>query len=197
MPGPRAACGCRTHGHHGPVDAKAGWIVRSEEPQDAEGIDRALRRAFDGANAADLVRVLRAERGYDPALSMVAVSDDDEARVIGHVLFSPIAIVQGEAPAPALALGPLGVLPDHQHRGVGRALVEAGLAACREAGHRIVLVLGDPGYYERFGFVPASRHRIRPPHANWTDAYQVLGLEEHSLDGVRGLARYPAAWEDV
>lgn len=180
-----------------PVDAKAGWTVRSEEPQDAEGIDRALRRAFDGANAADLVRVLRTAGGYDPRLSLVAVSDEEPGRVLGHVLFSPIAIVQGEAPAPAIALGPLGVLPDQQRRGIGRALVEAGLHACREAGHRIVLVLGDPGYYGHFGFVLASRHRIRAPHANWTDAYQVLGLDAHALEGVRGVARYPAAWDDV
>lgn len=173
------------------------WIVRAETPADAEGIDRVLRRAFDGNNAADLVRVLRADGGYEPELSILAVSDDPEQRVLGHVLFSPMAIVQGEAPAPAIALGPLGVLPTHQRRGVGRSLVRAGLDACRAAGHGIVLVLGDPGYYSRFGFRPAAEARIDPPHADWAGAYQVLGLMPGALEGVRGVARYPKAWDDV
>ena len=173
------------------------WIVRSERPEDASGIDRVLRRAFDGDNAADLVTVLRRDGGYDPGLSIVATSDDAEGRVLAHVLFSPIAIVQGDFPAPALALGPLGVLPERQRQGLGSAVVRAGLDACRDAGHGIVLVLGDPAYYGRFGFVLASELDIRPPHANWAGAYQVLGLTNAALDGVRGLARYPSAWDDV
>ena len=179
------------------MDSGTGWIVRSEEARDAEGIDRVLRRAFDGDNAADLVRVLRRDEGYDPALSIVAVTADEEARVLAHVLYSPIAIVQGTAPAPALALGPLGVHPTHQRQGLGTAVVNAGLDACRDAGHGIVLVLGDPAYYGRFGFVLASKLDIRPPHANWAGAYQALGLTSNALDGVRGVARYPAAWDDV
>lgn len=173
------------------------WVVRSEEPRDAEGIDRVHRRAFEGDNAADLVRTLRAEGGYEPDLSLVAVSTGPSPRVLGHVLFSPIAIVRGDAPAPALALGPLGVMPDSQRQGIGSALVRAGLDACRAAGHGIVLVLGDPAYYGRFGFGLAGDVRIRPPDPDWSGAFQVLGLTARALEGVRGVVRYPPAWDDV
>jgi putative acetyltransferase len=170
------------------------WTVRREEAGDADGIDRALRRAFGGDNAANLVRRLRSEGGYDPVLSWVAV---EGGHVLAHVLFSPIAIVGGDAPAPALALGPLGVMPDAQRQGVGTAIVRAGLEACREAAHAIVLVLGDPAYYGRFGFRLGSEVRIDPPDANWAPAFLALGLTPNALSTVRGTARYPAAFDDV
>ena len=173
------------------------WHVRPEGPGDAEGIDLALRRAFRGDNAADLVRRLRDEGGYDPGLSWVAVDVGPGGRILGHVLFSPIAVVRGAAPAPALALAPLGVLQDHQRMGIGSALVLRGLDACREHGFGIVLVLGDPGYYARFGFKRASTVGIEPPYAAWADAFQVLGLTPGALDHVRGVARYPDTFSDV
>lgn len=173
------------------------WTLRSEHPRHADGIDRVHRRAFQGENAGGLVRRLRAEGGYDPALSLVAEEEGGAGEVLGHVLFSPIAIVRGDAPAPALALGPLGVLPARQGQGLGSALVRAGLEACRKAGYGIVLVLGDPGYYSRFGFLPASGARIEPPRPEWAGAFQVLALIPGALDVVRGIARYPEAFDDV
>ncbi|MDA1195291.1 MAG: N-acetyltransferase [Planctomycetota bacterium] len=177
------------------MTTEAGWQLRTEQESDAEGIDRMLRRAFQGGNAADLVRRLRAEGGYEPGLSWVAV--DGEERVLGHVLFSPVAIVRGQVPAPALALAPLGVAPAHQRQGIGSALVRAGIAASIEAGYGIVLVLGDPGYYSRFGFRPVADTRIDAPRPEWDEALQVLEIRPDALDGVRGVARYPAAFDEV
>jgi len=179
------------------MDVEPNWSIRSEQGGDAEGIDAVLRRAFLGANAAHLVRSLRAQGGYDPDLSLVAVERGPPDRIIGHVLFSPVAIVHGDAPSPALALGPLGVAPSRQRIGVGSALVQAGLARCRERRLSIVLVVGDPGYYARFGFVPASSARIQPPYASWAAAYQVLELLPGALRDARGLARYPAPWDEA
>ncbi len=173
------------------------WWVRPETPADAEGIERALRRAFEGSNAANLVRILRAQGGYEAALSWVAVTDSEPERVLGHVLFSPIAIVRGHAPAPALALAPLGVLPDHHGRGIGTALVRAGIEASRDAGYDIVLVLGDPGFYTRFGFTLAADDDIAPPQAEWAPTFQALGLSPGALATVRGTARYPQAFQDA
>ena len=82
-------------------------------------------------------------------------------------------------------------------QGLGSALVRAGLEACRKAGYGIVLVLGDPGYYSRFGFLPASGARIEPPRPEWAGAFQVLALIPGALDVVRGIARYPEAFDDV
>jgi putative acetyltransferase len=173
------------------------FLLRTETPADRAGIDRVLRRAFGGSNAAILVERLRAEGGYDPGLSWVACEERPAPRIVGHVLFSPIAIVRGGPPAPALALAPLGVAPDRQRRGVGTALVRRGLAEARRRGHAIVLVLGDPGYYSRFGFRLAVRWRIRPPRSSWTGAFQALGLHPGALETARGEARYPAAFDEV
>ncbi len=179
------------------MDQPYTWTVRAEQPGDEAGIDALHRRAFGGENAANLVRILRAEGAYDPALSLLAYEETPATRIVGHVLFSPVVIVQGGAPHPAMALGPLGVIPDRQQRGIGRALVRAGLAACRERELAIVLVVGDPGYYARFGFTRAVDAHIEAPHASWTEAYQVLEVLPGALRKTRGRARYPAAWADA
>lgn len=193
----RALCLGLGSGKMSAMAAKPTWQIRPEQTGDEDGIDLVLRRAFGGANAANLVRTLRREGGYDQDLSLVAVEEAGGHRVVGHVLFSPIAIVHGDAPSPAMALGPLAVSPDRQRKGVGAALVQAGLEACRARGLAIVLVLGDPAYYSRFGFVHAGDAHIEPPHANWARAYQVVELLPGALRETSGVARYPSAWDDV
>jgi putative acetyltransferase len=81
------------------------------------------------------------------------------------------------------------VSPAWQRRGVGSALVRAGLDACRRASQRVVVVLGDPRYYGRFGFEPAAARGLRYG-AQATDAFQVLELEPGALGGVRGQVEY-------
>ena len=179
------------------MDTPHTWTLRSEQPDDEAGIDTLLRRAFGGENAANLVRNLRQAGAYDPALSLVAHEDAPAPRIVGHVLFSPVVIVQGDAPSPAMALGPLGVMPDRQRRGIGQALVQAGLTLCRERELGIVLVVGDPGYYARFGFTRAVDAHIEAPHASWTEAYQVLEILPGALRETRGRARYPTPWAEA
>ncbi|WP_199259339.1 GNAT family N-acetyltransferase [Paracoccus binzhouensis] len=117
--------------------------IRAEEPQDHAAIAALLTRAFGGAAEARLIEALRAEDSL--ALSLVA---EAAGTIIGHVALSPL-----RAEAPALALAPLAVHPAVQSRGIGAALVRAALAAFDD--HAIV-VLGDPAYYGRFGFIPAE-----------------------------------------
>jgi predicted N-acetyltransferase YhbS len=95
------------------------------------------------------------------------------------------------AGVPAVALAPLAVLPGYEETRAGTALMRAGLEACRAAGHRIVIVLGHPKYYRRFGFRPARGIGIEPPDPAWSDdAFMALELEPGALAGVRGTARY-------
>jgi putative acetyltransferase len=86
-------------------------------------------------------------------VSLVALDPDE--RVIGHVLFTPVEIHAASGVSGAIGLAPLAVRREHQDRGVGSALVRAGLARCREIGEPVVVVLGHPSYYPRFGFRPA------------------------------------------
>src|SRR4051812_4691802 len=123
-------------------------VIRPERPTDHDAIREVNRLAFGGEDEARLVAALR-DGGY-VRVSLVA---EEGGRVVGHVLFGdlPIVTAGGTFQALALTLAPLAVLPSHQRRGIGSLLVREGLRACREAGHRIVVVLGHPDFYPRFG----------------------------------------------
>jgi len=88
-------------------------IVRAEHAADCEAIRDVNARAFDRDNEGRLVDALRASAHFIPELSLVAV---DEGRVVGHILFSRIHIRTADRVVPALALAPMAVLPEHQHR---------------------------------------------------------------------------------
>ena len=127
------------------------FIIRSELPEDIPPIFEVNLQAFGQDGEARLVNALRNDGDYLRELSLVAVSGD---RVIGHILFPPITIVSDAGETAALALAPLAVHQDFQCRGIGAALINEGLRECRRRGHRIVVVVGHPGYYPRFGFTP-------------------------------------------
>lgn len=128
--------------------------IRPEREEDTSGVRRVLEAAFPTAAEADLVERLR--RG---AKSVIALAAEDDGEVVGHIVFSPLSL-EPLAGAIGLGLGPVAVLPDHEKHGVGRRLVQNGLAACHAWGAGFVTVLGDPEYYGRFGFEPASEHGL-------------------------------------
>lgn len=114
-----------------------------------------LTRAFGGPNEAALVARLHADGAA--AIALVACIG---GAVAGHILFSPMI-----APMRALALAPLAVAPEHQRRGIGAALVRAGMARAAAEGCQAVFVLGDPAYYRRFGFSAESARGFASPYA--------------------------------
>ncbi|MEZ5765436.1 MAG: N-acetyltransferase [Xanthobacteraceae bacterium] len=126
-------------------------IVRPERPEDAPAIHALVADAFGQTPEADLVDRLRGEG--DLVCSLVA---EDGGALIGHVAFSRVWIAQGAPRLAGVSLAPVAVLPMHQRRGVGSALIRASHARLRDAGEGIVFVLGDPAYYQRFGFSRAS-----------------------------------------
>lgn len=151
-------------------------IVRRERQQDVVAIAAVTRAAFlpsaGGGEPVEvgLVEALRSSDAWLPALSLVAVAEGDE--VIGHVLCTRAHV----GDEPALGLGPLSVRPDWQRRGVGSALMHAVLGAAEALGEPVVVLLGSPGYYGRFGFGPAAACGITPPVPEWRGAFQVRVL---------------------
>lgn len=137
--------------------------------------------AFRPQGEWQLVDWLRADEGWIPPLSMVAVVDGD---VAGHVVCTR-GTVGGE---PALGLGPLSVVPAHQRSGVGKALMHAVLGAADALGEPVVVLLGDPKYYSRFGFQLAAEVGVEPTVAEWGPYFQVRLLSAY--DGQRGTFRY-------
>ena len=168
--------------------------VRPEQPDDREAIAEVNRLAFGQNNEARLVAAVRNAEGFDPLLSLVALCDD---RVVGHILFSPIHIETPRGAVPALALAPMAVHPDHQRQGIGSQLVRQGLDACRRLGHGIVVVVGHPDYYPRFGFKCAARFGLKAPFPAPEEAFMALSLSPHGQDGIAGTVRYPGPFEDV
>ncbi len=107
-------------------------------------------------------------------------------RVIGHILFSPITLDGRQPPFPSLGLAPMAVDPAHQRRGVGTALVETGLARCRERGVSLVVVLGHPDYYPRFGFRPAHLSGLSSEYDSPQETFMALELDAGALDRCSG-----------
>jgi putative acetyltransferase len=130
-------------------------IVRSESPVDIAGIRVVEEAAFLQSAEADLVDDLRA--AGDSVFSLIAVEGET---VTGHAMFSRL-----QAPFPALALGPVAVLPDRQRMGGGSRLIREGIARSEAAGWLGIFVLGDPAFYRRFGFDAGKASGFISPYA--------------------------------
>ncbi len=166
--------------------------IRTEQSADILAIYRINKEAFGGEAEADLVDRLRATGSL--ILSLVAIEDRE---LVGHIAFSPVRIDSTAGTKDAIGLGPLGVLPAYQNRGIGSELVRAGLAELKKAGYGVVVVLGHPDYYPRFGFVLAEDHEIRWEHDAPSEAFMVKELIMGALQGVKGVAKFKPEFDDV
>ncbi|MGD9854015.1 MAG: GNAT family N-acetyltransferase [Planctomycetaceae bacterium] len=164
--------------------------IRVEQPVDSAAIGEVLRAAFGGEAEARLVDALR-ESG-DVRLSLVAES---AGCVVGQILFSQMGIDGDGQSVEALALAPMAVLPSYQRQGIGSSLVRRGLELCAAAGHNIVLVVGHPEFYPRFGFSREHAARLESPYQG--DAFMALELVPGALNGVTGRVRYARPFESL
>ena len=169
----------------------AGLTIRAERPGDHRPIAEVTTAAFGRDLEARMIDAIRDSDGYVPELSLVAV---EHSTVVGHAILSYVGLERG--PDRLLELGPLAVAPEHQRRGVGTALVREALARADRRQEPLVLVLGHPAYYPRFGFRPAAEtfgvttHYQAPPEV-WM-ALPLPAYEPH----IRGAFRYAPAFGD-
>lgn len=160
-------------------------LIRAEEPGEDETISDVHIRAFGGTEEAAVVESLRGQGAL--LASLVAVIRN---RIVGHVALSPVSV--GGVERAAVALGPLAVDPDYQGRGIGGMLVDAFLQACRVRDEGLVVVLGYPDYYGRFGFRPADRFGLYYRDAG--EAFQALEVRPGAAEGLSGEVRYHPAF---
>jgi len=152
-------------------------------------LERLYEAAFPDEDLLPVVRRLLEEP--DGVLSLVAVSG---GRIVGHVIYTKCT-VEPSGHTVAL-LGPLCAAPDLQKQSIGSRLVRTGLERLANWQASEALVLGDPNYYSRFGFLPGCR--IDPPYAlpeEWADAWQSLNLLANAAPDA-GLLKVPAPWQD-
>lgn len=160
--------------------------VRRARLKDAHAIAALNTAAFGGEAEVRLINRLRQEGRI--VVELVALLDEG---VVGHIVFSGIPVEVGGVAVPTLALAPMAVAPDRQRRGIGTALVEAGLAGARAMAADAVFVVGHPTYYPRFGFSPDIAARFEAPYSG--PAFMALELTPGSLAG-GGRVRYAAAF---
>ena len=157
--------------------------IRDERPVDADAVHALLLECFPTEAEANLVRQLRQDA--DTAFSFVALEGDT---VVGHVVFSRLV-----APEGSLALAPVAVTANQRRQGIAAALIETGIARAKEQGVAIVMVLGDPAYYRRFGFREQTVQGMTSPYAG----PNLMGLAL-APEGVRGNEIvHPPAFESV
>jgi putative acetyltransferase len=150
--------------------------LRMERPADRDAVREVHLRAFGGQGkaVADLVDALRATIPPGRGLSLVAEREDE---VVGHVMFTRSLLDAPRRLVEVRVLSPLAVRPAYHRKGVGSALVRAGLRAMTERGVPLVFLEGSPGYYPRFGFAPGGELGFRKPSLRIPDtAFQVVRL---------------------
>ena len=156
--------------------------IRPERATDVPGIHALHRATFGGATEADLVDALRSEGSI--VLSLVA---EEDGRIVGHVLYSRLAIEMGTALVPALALAPLAVEPARQRNDIGSHLVQEAHRRLAAQAEEMVFVVGDPGYYGRFGFSVAAALPFETPY----DGAHVMALALNPSVAKGGAVVYP------
>ena len=167
-------------------------ITRSEVAADRGAIHYVNAAAFGREGEADLVYALRAAGAL--VVSLVA---EVEGVIVGHVAFSPVRIERARESSCFVGLAPVAVLPEHQRRGTGAELIRRGLDECAKVGFEGAVVLGDPAYYGRFGFLPAAEFGLQCEYDVPSEAFMAWPLSESGFSECSGLVRYDAAFANV
>ena len=155
--------------------------IAEERPGDVVAIRDLNRRAFGQDQEGNIVDALRSSGAA--LLSLVATLN---GQVAGHIMYSPIAV----GSVTGAALGPMAVLPEHQRKGIGSKLVEAGNRTLGDRGCPFIIVVGHPEFYPRFGFRPAITLGITCEWELPDEVFMALVLDGATMEGVSGLAKY-------
>lgn len=167
-------------------------LIRAEAADERAAVVRINDDAFGGTAESRLIESI--SRTGRPTISLVACAD---GAPVGHIFFSEVHMRSDGPVLSVFALAPMAVVPAWQRRGIGSRLVESGLDACVRRGGQVVVVVGHPAFYPRFGFVPASRVGLRSVYSSAGDAFMAFESPKGALAGRAGVVEYPAEFADV
>ncbi|MCB1859416.1 MAG: N-acetyltransferase [Gammaproteobacteria bacterium] len=138
--------------------------------------------------------------GEETSPETIALVAEASGKIVGHIAFSPVT-ARSESNWSGYILAPLGVKPAYQKCGVGKKLIERGITQLREKAVNVIIVYGDPGYYERYGFSADAATRFSPPYKlQYPFGWQALVLKEGKENEIVGellcvkSLRNPALW---
>lgn len=164
--------------------------IRQEKKSDRDIAEEIVREAFaaegKGGNELPPIRALRKSRSFVPKLSLVA---EEDGRIVGYLLFTK-ADIGGET---ELALSALAVLPAFRRLGIGAALIKEGHRIAGSLGYRYCVALGEPLYFARAGYLPASLYGIEPPFSSPEEDFTAIKLDP-SAEELSGTVLYDAAF---
>jgi predicted N-acetyltransferase YhbS len=169
-------------------------IIRKEIRSDYDRVIELTAKAFETMPFSEgdeykLVGKLRKAPTFIPELSLVAELD---GQLVGHILFTPLVIKNGQQQFQSLVLGPVSVLPQFQKQGIGKQLILAGHQKAKELGFQSVILIGHPEYYPRFGYKTASGWGLKVAmELPSDDVFMAVELTEGGLTGVSGMVVFP------
>jgi len=166
--------------------------IRKETEKDYEMSEFVIDEAFKNEihsqhNEKYVAAKLRKSDKFVPELSLVAELD---GKIVGHIMFTKLLIINDEIEYVSLALAPVSVLPKYQNNGIGSKLILESFKIAKQIGFKSVIILGHENFYPRFGFKPASMWKIIAPFDVPDESFMALELEDKSLDNISGTVVY-------
>ncbi len=161
--------------------------LRAEQPGDESDIFALTKAEFATDAEARLIDMLRIDG--DLLFSNVI---EENGEILGHIALSPMKVVADDQSIRVLGLGPVVVIPDRQRSGIGSQLIHAAISWARTGNWRLIILLGDPGYYCRFGFSVKAAKTFDSPYAG--PYFQALWLDESPQTPQSGRADYASAF---
>ena len=165
-------------------------LLRQEKPADYRATEELTREAFWNLNTPAcvehyLTHILRGSESFVPELDLVALKGD---QLVGNIIYTKAIIKKDDSSTQeVLSFGPLAVLPNYQHQGIGSALIERTKELATQMGYTAILIFGNPEYYQRFGFKAAENYRIGTAWNTYADALLALELVPNALANAAGM----------
>lgn len=165
------------------------FTIRPETEKDYREVENLTREAFwdvykPGCSEHFILHKMRSVPAFVVQLDFVAL---DAGELVGNIVYTKAKVVDSKNRShEVLTLGPVGVLPSYQGKGVGSLLIEHTLKLAKEMGYKAVFLFGNPAYYSRFGFQNAETYGVQTSDGQNFDAFMALELYSGSLEGITG-----------
>jgi len=163
--------------------------IRLENENDFRNVENMIREAFwdlykPGCDEHLLVHKIRKTDAFIKELDFVAC---DEEKIVGNIIYSKAKVInENNEEFEILCMGPLGVLPSYQGKGIGTLLMKHSIKVAKALGYNAIVIFGNPNYYHRFGFENAKKYNIQTSWGDNFEDFMVLELYEGSLEGISG-----------